>query len=125
MFDNLDYSYDYTCGGSLMPAASDEILLYLRSNRTGCHVLPYLDAPVKIPLVRGGGSGFLILVSLAVSLRRRWGYAWPSVIISRHDKLLCIDITVPSRWKVERGQYAYLWLPQAGLRIASQNGSFL
>jgi hypothetical protein len=63
---------------------------------------------------------FLTLVSLAVPLRRRWGQSWPSVVISQHDELLRIDIAVPSAWKVEPGQYVYLWLPQAGLRTASQ-----
>jgi predicted ferric reductase len=63
---------------------------------------------------------FLTLVSLAVPLRRRWGHSWPSVVISRHHELLSIDITVPSGWRVEPGQYVYLWLPQAGLRVASQ-----
>ncbi|KAJ0418330.1 hypothetical protein BJY00DRAFT_302872 [Aspergillus carlsbadensis] len=63
---------------------------------------------------------FLTLVSLAVPLRRRWGHSWPSVVISRHHELLSIDITVPSGWRVEPGQYVYLWLPQAGLRLASQ-----
>ncbi|CEL07063.1 hypothetical protein ASPCAL10228 [Aspergillus calidoustus] len=63
---------------------------------------------------------FLSLVSLAVPLRRRWGHTWPSVVISQHDELLRMDIAVPSAWKVEAGQYVYLWLPQAGLRTASQ-----
>jgi hypothetical protein len=63
---------------------------------------------------------FLSLASLAVPLRRRWGHTWPSVVISQHDELLRIDIAVPSAWKVEAGQYVYLWLPQAGLRTASQ-----
>ncbi|KAL6229331.1 hypothetical protein BDW75DRAFT_235286 [Aspergillus navahoensis] len=63
---------------------------------------------------------FLTLVSLAVPLRRCWGHSWPSVVISRHHELLSIDITVPSGWRVEPGQYVYLWLPQAGLRLASQ-----
>jgi hypothetical protein len=63
---------------------------------------------------------FLTLVSLAVPLRRRWGHCWPSVVISRHHELLSIDITVSSGWTVEPGQYVYLWLPQAGLRLASQ-----
>jgi hypothetical protein len=67
---------------------------------------------------------FLSLASLAVPLRRRWGDAWPSVGISQHDELRCMDITVPSGWKVEPGQYVYLWLPQAGLRIASQLALF-
>jgi hypothetical protein len=31
-----------------------------------------------------------------------------------------MDTTVPSAWKVEPGHYVYLWLPQAGLRVASQ-----
>lgn len=31
-----------------------------------------------------------------------------------------MDVTVPSEWKVEPGQYVYPWLPRAGLRIASQ-----
>lgn len=31
-----------------------------------------------------------------------------------------MDVTVPSTWKVEPGQYVYLWLPRAGLRVASQ-----
>jgi hypothetical protein len=59
-------------------------------------------------------------VSLAVPLRRRWGHSWPSVVISRHHELLSIDITVSSGWTVEPGQYVYLWLPQGGLRLASQ-----
>jgi hypothetical protein len=63
---------------------------------------------------------FLTLVSLAVPLKRRWGHSWPSVVISRHHELLSIDITVSSGWRVEPGQYLYLWLPQAGLRLASQ-----
>ncbi|KAL2838677.1 hypothetical protein BJX68DRAFT_210806 [Aspergillus pseudodeflectus] len=63
---------------------------------------------------------FLTLASLTVPLRRRWGHSWPSVVISRHHELLSIDITVPSGWRVEPGQYVYLWLPQAGLRLASQ-----
>ncbi|KAG2419161.1 hypothetical protein HFD88_002266 [Aspergillus terreus] len=67
---------------------------------------------------------FLSLISLAIPLRRRWGHAWPAVVVSRNDELLSIDITVPSGWNVEPGQYAYLWLPQAGLRIASQLALF-
>jgi hypothetical protein len=63
---------------------------------------------------------FLSLVSLAVPLGRRWGHSWPCVVISRHHELLGIDVTAPSTWKVEPGQYLYLWLPRAGLRIASQ-----
>jgi hypothetical protein len=63
---------------------------------------------------------FLSLASLAVPLRRRWGHTWPSVVISQHDELLRMDIAVPSAWKVEPGQYVYLWLPQTGLRTASQ-----
>ena len=31
-----------------------------------------------------------------------------------------MDISFPSGAKVELGQYVYLWLPQAGQRIASQ-----
>lgn len=31
-----------------------------------------------------------------------------------------MDVTVSSTWDVEPGQYVYLWLPRAGLRIASQ-----
>ncbi|KAL4862658.1 hypothetical protein BDV12DRAFT_190255 [Aspergillus spectabilis] len=60
------------------------------------------------------------LVSLADPLRRRWGHSWPSIVISRHEELLSMDITVPSGWKVKPGQYVYLWLTQAGLRVASQ-----
>jgi hypothetical protein len=63
---------------------------------------------------------FLALVSLAVPLKRRWAHSWPSVVISRHHELLSIDITVSFGWRVEPGQYVYLWLPQAGLRLASQ-----
>jgi hypothetical protein len=63
---------------------------------------------------------FLTLVSLAVPIRGRWGHSWPLVVISRHHKLLGIDITMLSGWRVEPGQYVYLWLPQAGLRVASQ-----
>lgn len=63
---------------------------------------------------------FLSLASLAMPLQRHWGHAWPSVVISRHNELLRMGITVSSRWKVEPGQYMYLWLPQAGLRTASQ-----
>jgi hypothetical protein len=36
-----------------------------------------------------------------------------------------MDITVPSGWKVEPGQYVYLLLPQAGLRVASQLPLFM
>lgn len=63
---------------------------------------------------------FLSLVSLADPLRRCWGNSWPSVVISWHHELLGMDVTVPSGWKVKPSQYVYLWLPQAGLRIASQ-----
>ena len=62
----------------------------------------------------------LSVVSLAVPLIRRWGHAWPSVVIFPHHELLSMDITVPASWRVEPGQYVCLWLPQAGLRIASQ-----
>ncbi|EAU35415.1 predicted protein [Aspergillus terreus NIH2624] len=50
MFDDLDHSRDVACGGSPIPAAGNEMSLSLGDNRTGCHVLPCLDAPVKRPL---------------------------------------------------------------------------
>ena len=62
----------------------------------------------------------LSVVSLAIPLIRRWGHSWPSIVVFPHHELLSMDITVPASWRVEPGQYVYLWLPRAGLRIASQ-----
>jgi hypothetical protein len=76
-----------------------------------------------MPLVSGGGSGSMDLSHpgvLGCSPKKALGPSWPSVVISRHHELLSIDITVSSGWTVEPGQYVYLWLPQAGLRLASQ-----
>jgi hypothetical protein len=57
VFDDRDHSRDAVCRGSPLPIASDEVSLPLGSNWTGFDVLPCLDAPVKKPLVFGGGSG--------------------------------------------------------------------
>ncbi|PLB48201.1 hypothetical protein P170DRAFT_447974 [Aspergillus steynii IBT 23096] len=57
---------------------------------------------------------------LASMSAMRGGCPWPSIVVFPGHELLRMDITVPSRWKVELGQYVYLWLPHAGLCIAGQ-----
>lgn len=64
------------------------------------------------------------LAALAMSLARCWRRPRPSVVISPFHAILRIDIIIPSRWKVEAGQYVYVWLPHAGLRTAGQLSLF-
>ena len=86
------------------------IAYYIQTRQLKC--LQCLVAAATLQII-------LSLVSLAIPLGRRWGHSWPSIIIFPYYKLLSIDIIVPSSWKVEPGQYMYLQLLQAGLRIAS------
>ncbi|KAF9890690.1 hypothetical protein FE257_005556 [Aspergillus nanangensis] len=64
------------------------------------------------------------VAALVMSLARCWRRSGPSVVISPFHKLLSIDVSIPSRWKVEAGQYVYIWLPHAGLRTAGQLSLF-
>ncbi|KAL4888265.1 hypothetical protein BDV59DRAFT_196607 [Aspergillus ambiguus] len=66
----------------------------------------------------------LSVAAFAVPLARRWGRTWPSVTITPFHELLHMVVTVPSRWKIEPGQYVYIWLPHPGLRAACQLSLF-
>lgn len=56
MFYNLNHSCDTACGGLLLPTASNQVLLSLRSNQASFDILLYLDILVKVPLVLDGCS---------------------------------------------------------------------